>query len=100
MKRLSFITRFKIEFLLLFTGCRKVLGKMLGGSIYTCSSVFLKLGQVGGNLAQIPQIMGRDTQKVIQSVKFHTSHQMKSLVYLGNWGKLSKLSPNTPNLGH
>ena len=28
MKRLSFITQFKIEFLLLFTGCRKVLGKM------------------------------------------------------------------------
>ena len=29
-KRLSFITQFKIEFLLLFTGCRKVLGKMPG----------------------------------------------------------------------
>ena len=28
MKRLSFITQFKIEFLLTFTGCRKVLGKM------------------------------------------------------------------------
>ena len=28
MKRLSFITQFKIEFLLLFTGCRKVLGKI------------------------------------------------------------------------
>ena len=28
MKRLSFITQFKIEFLLPFTGCRKVLGKM------------------------------------------------------------------------
>ena len=27
-KRLSFITQFKIEFLLPFTGCRKVLGKM------------------------------------------------------------------------
>ena len=26
--RLSFIAQFKIEFLLLFTGCRKVLGKM------------------------------------------------------------------------
>ena len=26
--RLSFITQFKIEFLLLFTGCRKVLGKI------------------------------------------------------------------------
>ena len=28
MKRLSFITQFKIEFLLPFNGCRKVLGKM------------------------------------------------------------------------
>ena len=28
MKRLSFITQFKIEFILPFTGCRKVLGKM------------------------------------------------------------------------
>ena len=28
MKRLSFITQFKIDFLLPFTGCRKVLGKM------------------------------------------------------------------------
>ena len=28
MKRLSFITQFKIEVLLSFTGCRKVLGKM------------------------------------------------------------------------
>ena len=29
------------------------------------------------NLAQLSQIMGRDTQKVIQSVKFHISHQIK-----------------------
>ena len=28
MKKLSFISQFKIEFLLLFTGFRKVLGKM------------------------------------------------------------------------
>ena len=28
MKRLSFITQFMFEFLLLFTGSRKVLGKM------------------------------------------------------------------------
>ena len=28
MKRLSFITQFKIEFLLPFTSCRKELGKM------------------------------------------------------------------------
>ena len=30
MKELSFITQFKIEFLLLFTCCRKVLGKVPG----------------------------------------------------------------------
>ena len=30
MKRLSYITHFKIEFLLPFTGCREVLGKMPG----------------------------------------------------------------------
>ena len=29
MKKLSFITQFKIAFLLLFTGCSEVLGKML-----------------------------------------------------------------------
>ena len=29
MKRLSFITQFKIEYLLMFTGCRKGLGKGL-----------------------------------------------------------------------
>ena len=28
MKRLSFMTQFKIEFFLLFTGSRKVLGKV------------------------------------------------------------------------
>ena len=28
MERLSFIIQFKVEFLLLFTSCRKVLGKM------------------------------------------------------------------------
>ena len=28
IKRISFITQFKTEFLILFTGCRKVLGKM------------------------------------------------------------------------
>ena len=30
MKRLSYITQFKIEFLLPFTGCRNVLRKMPG----------------------------------------------------------------------
>ena len=34
IKRLSFITQFKIEFLLPFTSCRKVLGKM--PDIYVC----------------------------------------------------------------
>ena len=35
MKRYSFITQFKIEFLLPFTGCKKVLGKMPVGGIFT-----------------------------------------------------------------
>ena len=34
MKKLSFITQFKIDFLLPFTGCRKVLGKMSEIYIY------------------------------------------------------------------
>ena len=28
MKRLTFITQFNVDFLLSFTGCKKVLGKM------------------------------------------------------------------------
>ena len=39
-KRLSFITQFKIEFLLLFTGCRKVLGKMLSCSVTLENDLF------------------------------------------------------------
>ena len=35
MKRLSFIIQFKIEFLLLFTGCRKVLGQ-IPELVYCC----------------------------------------------------------------
>ena len=38
MKRLSFITQFKFEFLLPFMGCRKVLGKMPGDKgIFKCT---------------------------------------------------------------
>ena len=33
MKRPSFITQFKIEFLLLFTCCRKVFGKMSASNV-------------------------------------------------------------------
>ena len=36
------------------------------------------IGASWQNLAQLPQIMGRDTLKAIESVKFHISHQMKS----------------------
>ena len=36
------------------------------------------IGASWQNLAQLPQIMGRDTLKAIQSVKFHITHQMKS----------------------
>ena len=40
MKRLSFITQFKNQFLLLFTGCRKVLGKMPDLSVFTFQNSF------------------------------------------------------------
>ena len=49
----------------------------ISGSIYTCF-VYLQIGESWRNLAQLPPIMGRDTLKAIQSVKFHISHQMKS----------------------
>ena len=38
MKRLSFITQFKIDFLPLFTGCRKMLGKM-PENVYTIKNL-------------------------------------------------------------
>ena len=61
-----------------------------------------------GNLAEIPQIMGRDTQKVIQSVKFQISHQMKPyssvkticgssytcFSILGELGEVGEIGPN------
>ena len=34
MKKLSFITQLKIEFLLPFTGCRKVHGKMPASKLF------------------------------------------------------------------
>ena len=43
MKKLSFITQFKIEFLLPFTGCRKVLGKKAAINITTKFSANLNL---------------------------------------------------------
>ena len=67
-----------------------------------------------GKLCPLPQIMGMDTQKVVQSVKLHISHQMKPyssvkaiwrLSYtcasvFGHSGKSGKLGPNTPNYEH
>ena len=38
MKRLSFITQFKIEFLLLFTCCKKMFGKMPDADCFACAS--------------------------------------------------------------
>ena len=40
MKGLSFITQFKIEFVLTFTGCRKVLGKMPASSLFSLFSTW------------------------------------------------------------
>ena len=39
--RLNFLTQLKIEFLLPFTGCRKVLGKMPGSVERSISTTFL-----------------------------------------------------------
>ena len=39
MKRLSFITQFKIELLLPFSGCRKVPGKMPDNELVCCTPV-------------------------------------------------------------
>ena len=41
MKRLSFIVQFKIEFLLSFTSCRKVLGKMPDIYIYIYIYIYI-----------------------------------------------------------
>ena len=46
----------------------------IGGSIYICF-VYLRIGASWRNLAQLPQIKGRDTLKAIQSVKFQISHE-------------------------
>ena len=46
MKRLSFINQFKIEFLLPFTGCRKVLGKMPESSSEKYSDLTLAFNEV------------------------------------------------------
>ena len=47
LKRLRSITQFKSEFLLLFTSCRKVLGKMPGYSIFSIESTPLVLFRWG-----------------------------------------------------
>ena len=52
--------------------------KTFRASSYTCFSVFAGIGASQGNLAQIHQIIGRDTQKIIQRVKPQISYQMKS----------------------
>ena len=40
--------------------------------------VYLGIGASLGNWIQIPQSMGADIQKVIEKVKLHISHQMKT----------------------
>ena len=46
MKRLGFIAQFKIEFLLLFTGCRKVLGKMPDPKVKTLKFMISSTGYI------------------------------------------------------
>ena len=47
------------------------------GLNYTCFTGTRVLGKFWGNWAQIPQIMCRDTWKVIQSLQLLVSHQMR-----------------------
>ena len=46
-------------------------------TLYITVVVYLGIGATNGNWAQEPQIKGTDTQKAIQSVKLHISHQIK-----------------------
>ena len=78
-------------------------------SLYLFSCI-CEIGASRVNLAKIRQIMGRDSQKVIQSVKFQISHQMKpylsvrtiygsSYTYFsifGELGQVGEIGPNYP----
>ena len=70
-----------------------------------------RIGASWQNLAQLPQIMDRDTLKAIQSVKFHISHQIKSysrvkaicrsrytcFSIFGELGQVGQIEPKQPN---
>ena len=54
--------------------------KQTEGCVLTCFRVFGALGQfgeTGPNRAQLPEIMVRETQKVIQSLQVIISHQVR-----------------------
>ena len=59
MFRLSFITQFKVEFLLLFTCCRKVLGKIPGINM----DIWVKVFKGGRN-----KICGRQPLKNVSNM--------------------------------
>ena len=61
MKRLSFINRFKIEFILLCTGCRKVLAKMPGD------------GFIAKNLENL---VGKHSKTICQMLCSHCVHSL------------------------
>ena len=75
--------------------------------------VFFWIGAGQGNWPQMSQIMGINTQKVVQSVKLYILHYMKPytnsnsiegwftpvLAYLGNWGKLERFVPKSSFIG-
>ena len=61
MKRLSFINQFKIEFILLCTGCRKVLAKMPGD------------GFIAKNLENL---VGKHSKTICQMLCSHCVHSL------------------------
>ena len=68
---------------------------------------YLGIKALQGNSARVPQIMLKDTKKVIHGLQFHISHQLRPYSYVkafvpasqvfGYEGNLGKLGQNTPN---
>ena len=71
MKKLSFIIQFKIEFLLLFTGCKKVLGEIPAYEKDLPPSAFSKSNK-------LHKILNRNNVKVSSSSLPNFSNMIKS----------------------
>ena len=84
--------------------------KTIWGSIYACFRLVAGIGASQRNLAPMHQIFGRDTQKIIQSMKLQISHQIKPcssvkvisgfrstcLVYFGALGQVGEIEVKHP----